>query len=37
MNFGGLETISWWPGPDVVDWVGVSLFGQVYGGSDGLR
>jgi len=37
MNFGGLETSSWWPGSDVVDWIGVSLFEQVYAGDEGLR
>ena len=37
MNFGGLPTMAWWPGPDVVDWIGISLFEQVYAGVDGLR
>eukprot|EP00808_Paulinella_micropora_P026771 g6779.t1 len=35
-NFMNLPTSVWWPGSDVVDWIGVSLFEQVYLGYAGL-
>lgn len=31
-NFLGLPASAWWPGDKFVDWIGISLFDQVYHG-----
>ncbi|MEO0600228.1 MAG: glycosyl hydrolase [Myxococcota bacterium] len=30
--FGGHPVSAWYPGDDYVDWVGISVFGHIYGG-----
>jgi hypothetical protein len=32
--FKGYQLSDWYPGDDYVDWVGISIFGHAYGGTD---